>query len=283
MQETPARTNALISNNSWTYVGDNTYNLAGGELRRAVRDALPLVTGSQPVLFVFAAGNDGGGNDDGGGGDSDTILSPGTSKNVITVGALEQLRNITNSYTPLDSTNEVAVWAGGTDSGTQVAGYSGRGNVGIGSEGAYGRFKPDVVAPGSFVVSTRSQQWDEAAYYNPTNYYFQEQDDQLISARSVRNENLSLNFSPPNVTFNSNIVAVKVFILPNLASPSPFPEPADFCQPPQLSEPDRPASFDFVVTNTVSIPRTRTCLSEFDPEWEPVHDHPEHEQLRGAV
>ena len=50
------------------------------------------VTGSQPVLFVFAAGNDGGGDDNGGGGNPDTILSPATAKNVITVGALEQYR-----------------------------------------------------------------------------------------------------------------------------------------------------------------------------------------------
>src|SRR4029077_2878640 len=31
--------------------------------------------------------------------------------------------------------------------------------VGIGSEGDFGRFKPDVVAPGTFVASTRSEQW----------------------------------------------------------------------------------------------------------------------------
>ncbi len=107
-------TNALISNNSWTYVGDNSYDLAAASYDAAVRDALPLVTGSQPVLFVFAAGNDGGGDDGGGGGDPDTILSPGTAKNVITVGALEQLRNITNTYTPLDSSNQVAAWSAGT-------------------------------------------------------------------------------------------------------------------------------------------------------------------------
>lgn len=30
----------------------------------------------------------------------------------------------------------------------QVAAYSSRGNVGVGVEGEFGRFKPDVVAPG---------------------------------------------------------------------------------------------------------------------------------------
>ena len=169
LQTAPALTNALISNNSWTYVGDSSYDLAAASYDAAVRDALPTVTGSQPVMFVFAAGNDGGGGDDGAGGNPDTILSPATAKDVITVGALEQLRNITNIVTDASS-NSSAYWQAGTDSGNQVAGYSARGNVGIGTEGTFGRFKPDVVAPGSFVVSTRSEQWDQAAYYNPTNY-----------------------------------------------------------------------------------------------------------------
>src|SRR5262249_32371346 len=61
------------------------------------------------------------------------------------------------------------IWTAKTDAGDQVAGYSSRGNVGIGFEGEFGRYKPDVVAPGSFVISLRSSQWDEGAYYNPTN------------------------------------------------------------------------------------------------------------------
>jgi choice-of-anchor C domain-containing protein len=169
LQTAPALTNALISNNSWTYDGDSSYDLAAASYDAAVRDALPTVTGSQPVLFVFAAGNDGGGDDAGGSGNPDTILSPGTAKDVITVGALQQDRGITNTYTPLDTTNQEQAWFNGTSSSYLVAGYSSRGNVGIGTEGTYGRFKPDVVAPGSFVVSTRSEQWDQNAYYNPTN------------------------------------------------------------------------------------------------------------------
>jgi alpha-tubulin suppressor-like RCC1 family protein/subtilisin-like proprotein convertase family protein len=173
LQEAPAATNALISNNSWVNEGDNQYDLAAASYDAAVRDALPEVTGPQPVLFVFAAGNGGGGDDDGGGGNPDTISSPATAKNVITVGALEQYRDITNTYIPFGTTNPVEPWYGQTSSGTEVAGFSARGNVGIGTEGAYGRFKPDVVAPGTFVVSTRSTNWDTTTYYNPTNYYHQ--------------------------------------------------------------------------------------------------------------
>lgn len=183
LEETAARTNGvLISNNSWTY-GASDYDLAAAGYDAAVRDSIPGRTGSQPILYVFPAGNgggvnqwDSGANDAGTGGAADTVQSPGTAKNVITVGAVEQLRNITNSTWmcqdfgggPICNTNQP--WQASTDSSNQVANFSSRGNVGKGVEGDNGRFKPDVVAPGTFVVSTRSGQWDEVAYYNPTNY-----------------------------------------------------------------------------------------------------------------
>ena len=170
-QEMPAKTNALISNNSWVNFGDYEYDLSAASFDAAVRDALPEVTGSQPVLFVFAAGNDGGGNSSGLGGYADTIASPGTAKNVITVGALEQNRNITNNYTGIYG-NTNYQWQPMTDTATEVAYYSARGNVGVGTEGTYGRFKPDVVAPGSFVVSTRSLSTATVAYDLTNTYYY---------------------------------------------------------------------------------------------------------------
>jgi hypothetical protein len=86
LQQAAARTNAFISNNSWTYATTG-YDLAAASYDAAVRDALPGVTGSQPVLFVFPAGNAGALNldDETCGGNS--IPSPATAKNVITVGA----------------------------------------------------------------------------------------------------------------------------------------------------------------------------------------------------
>ncbi len=96
LQETAARAQALISNNSWHYANDNAYDLAAARYDAAVRDALPEVPGSQPLLFVFAAGNAGNGAADGSGGDPDLIQSPATAKNVITVGAIDQPRYISN-------------------------------------------------------------------------------------------------------------------------------------------------------------------------------------------
>jgi len=217
LQEAPAATNALISNNSWVNEGDNQYDLAAASYDAAVRDALPEVTGPQPVLFVFAAGNGGGGFNDGGGGNPDTISSPATAKNVITVGALEQQRDITNKYTPFGTTNPVAAWYDGTDSRSEVAGFSARGNVGIGTEGAFGRFKPDVVAPGTFVVSTRSTTWDTTTYYNPTNVY-----NQLYSGlfggigpdTVATNSVNSYDLNEFGFTAQSNVVSIIIQVLP---------------------------------------------------------------------
>ena len=153
LQSSAALTNALISNNSWGYLQTFEYDDSAASFDAAVRDSLPEVSGSQPVLFVFAAGNEGAGNNNGTFGIADSISSPGTAKNVITVGALEQLRNITNEFIQGNVTNQLFLpW---TDSDNQVAGYSSRGNVGEGTEGTFGRFKPDLVAPGTFVLSTR--------------------------------------------------------------------------------------------------------------------------------
>ncbi len=158
---------------------------------------MPNTPGSQPVLFVFAAGDDGSGSSDGSGGNPDTILSPGTAKNVITVGALEQPRNITDIVTTISNgqTNMSPDFEAESDSSSQVADYSARGNVGVNAEGAFGRFKPDVVAPGSWVISTRSQQWDTNAYFNPTNISISTFVAQVVGTNSLNFYNVSV---PPN-------------------------------------------------------------------------------------
>ncbi|HOX57497.1 MAG TPA: S8 family serine peptidase [Candidatus Paceibacterota bacterium] len=177
LQEAAARTNAFISNNSWHYANANTYDLAAARYDAAVRDALPEVSGSQPLVFVFGAGNAGNGADDGSGGDPDTIQSPATAKNVITVGAITQPRWITNEAWQCTTVNETNVcvtnqpWLALTATNDAVTAFSSRGSVGVGLEGVLGRCKPDLVAPGTFVVSARSAQWDQAAYYGPSDAF----------------------------------------------------------------------------------------------------------------
>jgi subtilisin-like proprotein convertase family protein len=254
LQETAAKTNAFVSNNSWQYFNDTEYDLAAASYDAAVRDALPERTGSQPIVYVFAAGNSGGGNEQGTGGSADTIGSPGTAKNVITVGAIEQYRNITNKteFYP-HGTNAPGVtnqpWMAMTDSSNEVASFSSRGNVGIGVEGDFGRFKPDVVAPGTFVVSTTEKDhWDQIAYYNPTNYHFDFITDQVVETNTLEPYAIFV----PN---NAVQLIIRVF--------------ADVDLPIYVKQSGAPTtnSYDVLRTNIVSIPADIASLSPRDTFW----------------
>ena len=215
-----ALTNALISNNSWGN-GDQDYDLEAANYDAATRDSLPFVTGSQPVLFVFAAGDSGTG--------ADTIESPGTAKDVMTVGALQEFRFITNQVavtnvvmmngSPTNVVTTSEPWLGETSDSNAVWGSSSDGNVGIGTEGTFGRFKPDVVAPGTFVVSCRSEQWDTNAYYHPTNntvYVFPD----LIPTNSVSVS--AFKFAVPNNTARVIFSVATNFSSPTNLPPIPF-------------------------------------------------------------
>ena len=269
MQTNAALQGALISNNSWDN-GNTEYDLTASSYDAATRDALPFTTGSQPVLFVFSAGNHGGGNVDGAGGSGDTVLSPGTAKNVITVGALEQLRNITNLVSTVVNgvTNSGPYWLPRTDTSTQVADYSSRGNVGVGTEGVNGRFKPDVITPGTFVVSTRSQQWDTNIFLNPTNVSKTTYTGQVVGTNTLVDYSVSV--PPDAVAVTITITANKfstVFPsdLPIYVRQSGFPQlpstfdystakdnfamPGDASLTPYLNN-----GFNFAVGNSASVP-----------------------------
>ncbi len=81
------------------------------------------------MLIVFAAGNEGG--------VENTVLPPATAKNAISVGASENLRIDNGS-----SSNNI----------DDIAFFSSRGFTDD------NRIKPDIVAPGTYMISTRSSQ-----------------------------------------------------------------------------------------------------------------------------
>ncbi|NCD34031.1 MAG: hypothetical protein EOL87_11545 [Spartobacteria bacterium] len=146
---------ARIANNSWG-VSYNVYDLNCQIYDQRVRDALPDVDGDQPYIVFFGAGNTGAGNDDGSGGNMYTIGAPGLAKNVITVGAVEQSRfanNIENIVfvSGTNSTTRNALQE--TDSNWQVSKFSSRGPV----SSTDFRYKPDVMAPGAYVLSVQSK------------------------------------------------------------------------------------------------------------------------------
>ncbi len=229
----------LLSNNSWNYRNIREYDSSAASYDAAVRDALPEKEGDQPILYVFSAGKVQVRNEQGQGGQSDSISSPATAKNVITVGAIETLRYLTNSVktgtidqitTNEDGTTmtnqvdvEQQVFLPATDSSTEVASFSGRGNVGIGVEGAGGRFKPDVVAPGSFIISARSKGWQSPE---------QSLDRQVntISNQAAISDGLSTY----EIFLQERTIEVEISLQTNLASPEvlpPLPIYAQFDSP----------------------------------------------------
>ncbi|MEW6534147.1 MAG: S8 family serine peptidase [Candidatus Auribacterota bacterium] len=146
---------ARISSNSWGYNGFfgplAQYDSNAAIYDAGVRDALNMTSGDQGLTILFAAGNSGGGTTNGLGGKPNTVASPGTAKNVITVGAYELNRNADNHNN-----------AASNDNVGEVSYFSSRGPVEPGTDGEFGRFKPDIVAPGVYVLSTHSSQSEDS-------------------------------------------------------------------------------------------------------------------------
>jgi hypothetical protein len=124
---------ARISSNSWGFINLFRYDANAQEFDRIVRDAQSGVAGNQQLTVIFAAGNDGSG--------ANTVSSPGTAKNVISVGASENFRMTGNDGCGIGNT--------GADSVNDIISFSSRGPVNSG--GGDGRVKPDIVAPGTHI------------------------------------------------------------------------------------------------------------------------------------
>ena len=256
----------LLSNNSWNYRNIREYDSSAASYDAAVRDALPEKEGEQPILYIFSAGKTQGEDQQGRGGESDSISSPATAKNVVTVGAIETLRYITNSVktgtidqitTDEDGTtmtnqvdDEKQVFLPATDSSTEVASFSGRGNVGIGVEGAGGRFKPDVVAPGSFIISARSKGWQSP--------------EQLLDRQvnTISNQTaISDDLSSYEIFLQERTIEVEISLQTNVASPEvlpPLPIYAQFDSPATTNNP--------VGYTSVSLTDEESSPLRIDPE-----------------
>ena len=124
---------ARISTNSWGSSVFGLYSVDAQAYDALTRDAVSTMPGAQEMFFVFAAGNSGPGKG--------TIGEPGTSKNVITVGASENhnpgIQDFPGALCGLPG--DIA------DSAQDVAFFSSRGPT------RDGRAKPEIVAPGTFI------------------------------------------------------------------------------------------------------------------------------------
>ena len=126
---------ARITNNSWGADTYGAYDSDCQEYDALVRDAQSGIAGNQEMITIFSAGNSGPAGT--------TIGSPGSAKNVISVGASE-------SYRP-DWSDGCGIDATGADNAQDIASFSSRGPA------KDGRIRPDIVAPGTHIVGAASQ------------------------------------------------------------------------------------------------------------------------------
>jgi len=139
---------ARIHSNSW---GASVY----GAYTTESQSADQFMWDYKDMLVVFAAGNHGADIDSDGVVDTDSMYAPATAKNVLTVGANENDRNVAPFTSDLWSgwgfpANPIASDPT-ADNPSGMAAFSSRGPCDD------GRIKPDVVAPGTFVASARSR------------------------------------------------------------------------------------------------------------------------------
>jgi serine protease AprX len=139
---------ARIHSNSWGGGDPGAYD-------DQCRQFDQFVWGHKDFCFVIAAGNDGSDSDGDGKINLQSVTSPGTAKNCITVGACENLRPEFASQTygewwPSDFPSAPFKSDPMANRPDQVVAFSSRGPT------LDKRIKPDVVAPGTFILSTRS-------------------------------------------------------------------------------------------------------------------------------
>lgn len=132
---------ARISSNSWGSASAGAYTSTAQAYDFLTRDAQPSgsaipVAGNQEMVIIFAAGNDGPG--------PQSMGAPGTSKNLITVGASENVRAFGGS-------DRCGSSDASADSAHDMVGFSSRGPT------TDGRRKPDIVLPGTHVTGGAAQ------------------------------------------------------------------------------------------------------------------------------
>ncbi|MGZ3726543.1 MAG: S8 family serine peptidase [Pseudobdellovibrio sp.] len=159
---------ARIHTNSWGAAA----NFGAYEKMAATVDQ--VMFDKEDMLILFAAGNSGVDKDKDGRIDPNSIGTPGTAKNALTVGASENLLmtgGIQKKIGELKSSPEDWPVAPITESRLSddingIAMFSSRGPT------ADGRTKPDIVSPGTNILSTRSQQQGASELWGAYNQYY---------------------------------------------------------------------------------------------------------------
>ena len=160
---------ARIHTNSW---GSD----AKGEYRVTSQQADLFAWSKKNFTILFSAGNEGVDANIDGYVDEDSMGAPATAKNVITIGASDNLRS-TGGYNPPGCSTWFECWGGDyptnptrsdriSDNAGELAAFSSRGPTDD------GRIKPDLVAPGTNILSTHSSQTTKTGWGpGPSTFY----------------------------------------------------------------------------------------------------------------
>ncbi len=143
---------ARIHSNSWGGGDPKVYGPKASQVDQFVWD-------NPDFCILFAAGNDGKDRNGDGVIEEGSVTPPGTAKNCITVGASA------NDRPGIQQTNGDLWGPGAAPTAALAAGdpaimapFSSRGPAGS------GRIKPDIVAPGTYILSTRSRRLGEKTW-----------------------------------------------------------------------------------------------------------------------
>lgn len=134
---------ARIHTNSWGAATSGTYNTDSYQVDQ-------YTWNNKNMIVLFAAGNEGC-DDTWTNVIYNSVGTPGTAKNCITVGASEN--NRPSKGTESDNPNQIAI-------------FSSRGNC------ADGRTKPDIVAPGTWILSTKSSKAPASNFWGSYDSYY---------------------------------------------------------------------------------------------------------------
>lgn len=142
---------ARVHTNSWGSVGPGV----GGVYNQNSREVDEFVWNNRDCVICFSAGNEGQDANANGQIDAMSVTPPSTAKNCITIGASENDRpDFTLTYGqgwPGDFPADPIASDNVSSNPEGMVGFSGRGPT------RDQRIKPDVVAPGTFILSTRSR------------------------------------------------------------------------------------------------------------------------------
>lgn len=155
-REPYVRDGARIHTNSWGAAVAGVYTADSADVDE-------FVWNNRDCLICFAAGNEGVDGDGNGVVDIGSVNSPGTAKNCLTVGASESERpNYAVAWGVYQAPDFPAApiagdpWANDREG---MAAFSSRGPT------RNRRFKPDVVAPGTAILSARSRKAAVSSYW----------------------------------------------------------------------------------------------------------------------